>query len=58
VGVLVLAGNVLRNSVLVVLEAQQEHVLDAVHQGVGLAVLLMVCSAVMAVIHGGRDARA
>jgi exosortase/archaeosortase family protein len=58
VGGLVLAGNVLRNSVLVALEAQQDHVSEAVHQGVGLLVLLLVCSAVVAVIRGGRDARA
>ena len=54
VGALVLAGNVLRNSVLVALEAQQ-HVPDRVHQGVGLAVLVAVCVAVVAVIRGGRD---
>jgi exosortase/archaeosortase family protein len=58
VGVLVLAGNVLRNSVLVALEAQHEQVSEAVHQGVGLVVLLMVCAAVVAVVRGGRDARA
>jgi len=58
VGVLVMAGNVLRNSVLVALEAQQEQVAEAVHQGVGLVVLALVCAAVAAVIRGGRDARA
>jgi exosortase/archaeosortase family protein len=57
VGVLVLAGNVLRNSVLVALEAQREQVSEAVHQGVGLVVLVMVCAAVVAVVRGGRDAR-
>jgi exosortase/archaeosortase family protein len=61
VGVLVLAGNVVRNSVLVALEAQREVVSDAVHQGVGLVVLVAVCAAVVAVMswgQGGRDARA
>ena len=57
VGVLVLAGNVLRNSVLVALEAQREQVPEAVHQGVGLVVLVTVCAAVVAVVRGGRDAR-
>jgi exosortase/archaeosortase family protein len=57
VGALVLAGNVLRNSVLVALEAQHEQVSEAVHQGVGLVVLVMVCAAVVAVVRGGRDAR-
>ncbi|MEO8152475.1 MAG: exosortase Q [Rhizobacter sp.] len=58
VGLLVLVGNVLRNSVLVALEAQSSPVSDAVHQGVGLVVLLIVCSVVAAVVRGGRDARA
>ncbi len=58
VGVLVLTGNVLRNSVLVAMEAQQERVSDAAHQGIGLLVLVLVCVGVMAVVGGGRDARA
>jgi exosortase/archaeosortase family protein len=58
VGVLVLVGNVLRNSVLVALEAQQSQVSDAVHQGMGLVVLVAVCAAVVAVMRGGRDAQA
>jgi exosortase/archaeosortase family protein len=53
VGVLVLAGNVLRNSVLVALQARQEHVSEAVHQGVGLVVLVAVCAAVVAVVSKG-----
>lgn len=57
VGLLVLVGNVVRNSVLVALEAQHEQVSEAVHQGVGLVVLVMVCAAVVAVVRGGRDAR-
>ncbi|MGY4831353.1 exosortase Q [Sphaerotilaceae bacterium SBD11-9] len=58
VGALVLTGNVLRNSVLVALEAQHAVVSEAVHQGVGLVALVGVCSAVAGVVHGGRDARA
>lgn len=58
VGVLVLAGNVVRNSVLVALEAQHAAVGEAVHQGVGLVVLVAVCGAVAAVmLRGGRDAQ-
>jgi exosortase/archaeosortase family protein len=57
VGVLVLCGNVLRNSVLVALEARQAVVPEAVHQGVGLVVLTLVCAAVVAVMRGAGDAR-
>jgi exosortase/archaeosortase family protein len=55
-GVLVLLGNVLRNSVLVALEARQAHVPEALHQGVGLGVLALVCTAVVLVIR--RDEHA
>ena len=58
VGLLVLCGNVLRNSVLVGLEATQASVPEAVHQGVGLVVLAAVCAAVVWVMRGGDDARA
>ena len=56
VGALVLAGNVLRNTVLVALEARGEAVAQWVHQGVGLAVLGLVCAGTVRVIHGGRHA--
>lgn len=56
VGALVLAGNVLRNTVLVALEARGEAADQWVHQGVGLAVLGLVCAATVRVIHGGRHA--
>lgn len=60
VGALVLAGNVLRNTVLVALEPQGEAVgfinNQWVHQGVGLAVLGLVCAGTVRVIHGGRRA--
>ena len=58
VGVLVLAGNVLRNSVLVGLEASLPAVPEAVHQGVGAVVLALVCAAVVAWMRGVDDARA
>lgn len=56
VGVIVLTGNVLRNSVLVVLEARQANVPALWHEAIGLAVLAFVCAAVARVVHGGRDA--
>ena len=56
VGVIVLAGNVLRNSVLVVLEARQPNVPALWHEAIGLVVLALVCTAVARVVHGGRDA--
>ncbi|HZE92167.1 MAG TPA: exosortase Q [Rhizobacter sp.] len=55
VGLLVLAGNVLRNSVLVGLEASRSAVAETTHQAVGLLMLLLVCGAVAAVVLGGRD---
>ncbi len=58
VAALVLAGNVLRNSVLVALEAQQGGVAEWLHQGVGLVVLVLVCVLVVVVVRGGRDAQA
>ena len=54
IGVLVLAGNVLRNSVLVLLEARGA-ASEAMHQGIGLAVLALVCLAVAAIVRGGED---
>jgi len=59
VGALVLAGNVLRNSVLVALEAldaRQASVPQALHEAIGLVVLALVCAAVVLVMRGGRDA--
>ena len=58
VGALVLCGNVLRNSVLVALEASQASVSDEVHQAVGLVVLALVCSGVVLLMRGGNHARA
>ncbi len=56
VGLLVLAGNVVRNSLLMGLEAQSASVPEWLHQGVGLAVLVAVCLGVVRVVRGGRDA--
>lgn len=56
VGAIVLIGNVLRNSVLVVLEARQASVPALWHEAIGLVVLAFVCAAVARVVHGGRDA--
>ena len=46
VGVLVLLGNVLRNTVLVGLQASHVGLSESAHQGVGLLVLALVCAAV------------
>ncbi|WP_255033777.1 exosortase Q [Rhodoferax sp. TH121] len=46
VGVLVLLGNVLRNTVLVVLQASGTAVPDWGHEGVGLVVLATVCGGI------------
>jgi exosortase/archaeosortase family protein len=54
VGGLVLAGNVLRNSILVLLEARGA-ASEVVHQGVGLTVLALVCLAVAAIVRGGGE---
>ncbi len=56
VGLLVMTGNIARNTVLVALEATHANVSSATHQVIGLVVLAMVCAAVVAVVHGGRDA--
>lgn len=54
VGMLVLAGNVLRNTVLVALEARPQGLDAALHESIGVVVLAAVCAAVIAVMHGGR----
>jgi exosortase/archaeosortase family protein len=55
VGALVLCGNVLRNTVLVALESRGP-LAEAWHQGIGLAVLAMVCAAVVRLMKGVDDA--
>jgi exosortase/archaeosortase family protein len=55
VGLLVLAGNVVRNTLLVALEARGAPLSQALHQGVGLAALALVCGGVAWVITGARN---
>ncbi len=59
VGAIVLAGNVLRNSLLVGLEARPQGLAPALHEGIGLLALAGVCAAVLALMttEGRRDAR-
>jgi exosortase/archaeosortase family protein len=57
VGALVLAGNVLRNTVLVALEAQGP-VAPAWHEGIGLVVLAAVCAGVAGLMRDAPDAHA
>ena len=54
VGALVLAGNVLRNSLLVALEARPQGLDATLHEVLGLAVLVLVIAAVAALMRGGR----
>lgn len=57
VGVIVLIGNVLRNSVLVGLEAGQTAPGPVLHDLIGLLALAAVCAAVLHLVAGGRDAK-
>jgi exosortase/archaeosortase family protein len=57
VSLLVLAGNVLRNTVLVALEASGSHPPGWAHQAIGLAVLAAVCAAIAKVMHQSPGAR-
>jgi exosortase/archaeosortase family protein len=54
IGVLVLIGNVLRNSVLVALESRPQGLDADIHQAIGLAVLAAVCAAVAITMKGAR----
>ncbi|EWS52421.1 exosortase/archaeosortase family protein [Methylibium sp. T29] len=47
VGLLVLSGNVLRNTLLVALEARPQGLGEAAHQAIGLGVTAAVCAAVL-----------
>ena len=58
VGVLVLTGNLLRNSVLVVLETRPGGASPMLHEGVGLLVLACVCAGVVRWMRGMRAAKA
>lgn len=55
IGLIVLAGNVLRNTVLVALESRPQGLAGSLHEGIGLAALALVCAAVLGVMaKGGR----
>ena len=53
IGAIVLAGNVLRNSLLVALEARPQGLAASMHEGIGLIALALVCAAVVAVMTRG-----
>lgn len=57
VGLLVLAGNVLRNTVLVALESRPQGLASSLHEAIGLAALAAVCAAVIVTMNGGRRER-
>ena len=52
IGAIVLAGNVLRNSLLVALEARPQGLAAALHEGIGLVALALVCAAVVGIALG------
>jgi exosortase/archaeosortase family protein len=57
VSALVLAGNILRNAVLVALETSTAHVPGWLHEGIGLLVLAAVCAAIAWAMHHDAGAR-
>ena len=57
VSALVLAGNVVRNSVLVAFEASGQHPAGWAHDAVGLVVLAAVCAGIARVMYGPLGAR-
>jgi exosortase/archaeosortase family protein len=58
VGAIVLAGNVVRNSVLVALESRAQPVPATWHEAIGLMALAAVCGAVWMLVQRGRVHRA
>ena len=54
VSAIVLVGNVVRNAVLVAMEASGMQVAQWVHEGVGLVVLAVVCAGIAKVMNGSR----
>ena len=58
VGAIVLAGNVLRNGVLVALESRPAGLSAAWHEAIGLVVLAAVCGAVFAMMQRKEDSHA
>lgn len=57
VGLVVIAGNIVRNTVLVAKEAGVLHWPDWTHEGVGLAVFAGVCATVLQIVAGGQAGR-
>lgn len=55
VGMLVLLGNILRNSALVVLQVSQKQVSNTLHEGIGFAFLALVCLGIFMLMHVKRD---
>jgi exosortase/archaeosortase family protein len=53
VGGIVLAGNVLRNTVLVALESRPQGLDATLHEAIGLVALALVCGAVVALVRSG-----
>lgn len=58
VGAIVLAGNVVRNSVLVALESRPQGLAAVWHEAIGLALLAAVCAAVWTLVRSGSISRA
>jgi exosortase/archaeosortase family protein len=58
VGGIVLGGNVLRNSLLVGLEARPQGLSDAWHEAIGLALLVIVIALTLRVMRPARGAGA
>src|SRR5207249_4215085 len=52
VGLLVLAGNTVRNAVLVALEARPQVLSAGMHEAIGLIALLAVCVPIVRLMHG------
>lgn len=53
VGAIVLVGNVARNTVLVALESRPQGLDATLHEAIGLAALVLVCSAVVVLVRSG-----
>ncbi|MDR0563668.1 MAG: exosortase Q [Azoarcus sp.] len=55
VGCLVLTGNVLRNAILVALQADGQPVANWLHEGIGLATLTVVCALIAYLMRGSGN---
>lgn len=58
VGLLILCGNILRNSVLVALQASNTSVPEWLHQGIGIFFLALVCMAILLLMAWSATPRA